>query len=71
MFEPLSDVNHQMCVYAWMSIHTLTVIKFYFQEICENPHFIIDGANRSDICQGELGNIFNVNAIDIIDGCCQ
>ncbi|KAI2573731.1 calpain 3, partial [Homo sapiens] len=23
-------------------------------EICENPRFIIDGANRTDICQGEL-----------------
>ena len=61
MFEPFFNTNHQMCVYAWMSIHTLkynlTVIKFCFQEICGNPHFIIDGANRSDICQGELGNI--------------
>lgn len=25
------------------------------QEICENPRFIIGGANRTDICQGELG----------------
>ncbi|XP_077795298.1 calpain-3 isoform X2 [Macaca mulatta] len=23
-------------------------------EICENPRFIIDGANRTDICQGDL-----------------
>lgn len=28
-----------------------------WQEICENPQFIVDGANRTDICQGELGNI--------------
>lgn len=28
------------------------------QEICENPRFIIGGANRTDICQGELGMKF-------------
>lgn len=32
------------------------------QEICENPQFIIDGANRTDICQGELGNISAISA---------
>lgn len=32
------------------------------QEICENPQFIIDGANRTDICQGELGNISSISA---------
>lgn len=28
---------------------------FVSQEICENPRFIIGGANRTDICQGDLG----------------
>ena len=40
----------------------LNLLFSVLQEICDNPQFIVDGANRTDICQGELGNIWTVSS---------
>ena len=32
-----------------------SIKPFIFQEICDNPEFIIEGTSRFDLIQGELG----------------
>ncbi|KAG8552741.1 hypothetical protein GDO81_003027 [Engystomops pustulosus] len=33
------------------------------KEICECPHFIVDGATRMDVCQGNLSNCWFLSAV--------
>uniref|UniRef100_A0A671VV21 Calpain-3 n=1 Tax=Sparus aurata TaxID=8175 RepID=A0A671VV21_SPAAU len=59
--DPLFPANDSSLFYSHKS-----AMKIEWKrpsEICENPQFIIDGANRTDICQGELGDCWLLAAI--------
>uniref|UniRef100_A0AAQ4NQ37 Calpain-3 n=1 Tax=Gasterosteus aculeatus aculeatus TaxID=481459 RepID=A0AAQ4NQ37_GASAC len=59
--DPLFPANDSSLFYSHKP-----AMKFEWKrpsEICENPQFIIDGAKRTDICQGELGDCWLLAAI--------
>lgn len=59
--DPLFPANDQSLYYSQKP-----PMKFEWKrpsEICDDPHFIIDGASRTDICQGELGDCWLLAAI--------
>lgn len=49
------------CAMSFVHIFTLKPVALIClsvctkQEICRRPEFIVDGATRTDICQGALG----------------
>ncbi|XP_040307900.1 calpain-8-like [Herpailurus yagouaroundi] len=45
------------------SPQTLGVVWKRPPELCANPHFIVDGARRADICQGDLGDCWLLAAL--------
>eukprot|EP00064_Thunnus_orientalis_P017360 superscaffoldBa00003663_g17441 len=59
--DPLFPANDSSLFYSQKS-----QMKFEWKrpsELCENPQFIVDGANRTDICQGKLGDCWLLAAI--------
>lgn len=43
------------CSSKYKCIVCLYLMCFVLQELCSNPQFIIGGATRADVCQGQLG----------------
>ncbi|XP_062292981.1 calpain-3b isoform X2 [Scomber scombrus] len=59
--DPLFPANDSSLFYSHKSSMKLEWKRP--SEICENPQFIVDGANRTDICQGKLGDCWLLAAI--------
>lgn len=50
LLSPLSPV-----VYSFKKINQPVSFPVCLQELCSDPKFIVGGADRTDICQGQLG----------------
>ncbi len=56
----LRSANKTYC-YSVVPLHSVTLPPLIvltlslFKELCSSPQFIMDGATRTDICQGALG----------------
>lgn len=44
------------------SVSQYSFFPHFFQELCDNPHFVVAGFNSGDVHQGALGNCWFVAA---------
>ncbi|KAK5852820.1 hypothetical protein PBY51_006659 [Eleginops maclovinus] len=59
--DPLFPANDSSLFYSHKP--TMKIEWKRPSEICDDPQFIVDGANRTDICQGTLGDCWLLAAI--------
>ncbi|XP_010769894.1 calpain-3b isoform X2 [Notothenia coriiceps] len=59
--DPLFSANDSSLFYSHKP--TMKIEWKRPSEICDDPQFIVDGANRTDICQGTLGDCWLLAAI--------
>ncbi|XP_062406184.1 calpain-3b [Sardina pilchardus] len=59
--DPLFPANNSSLFYSCPP--PIKIVWKRPSEICENPQFIIGGADRTDICQGDLGDCWLLAAI--------